>query len=377
MNIAIEQIISALQHVKYPGAGQDIIALDLVRDIQINDNKVSFTLLPKSANDPFISSLIRACQTALKTYLGDAIEATITAGVKEDKVQVKEFRATEPKIFAGVKNIIAVASGKGGVGKSTIATNLAVSVAKMGYKVGLIDADVYGPSLPKMLNVESARPEVFKKGNADMISPIESYGVKMLSIGFFVNPKDALIWRGPMATNALKQLMIQGDWGDLDFMFIDLPPGTSDIHLTLVQEVPVTGAVIVSTPQDVALADAIKGIGMFTDPKINVPVLGLVENMAWFTPEELPNNRYYLFGKEGCKRLAEEMNYALLGQIPLVQSIREGGDEGKPSAIAENYLVSAAFNELALNFLAQVDRRNEKLNPTEKVAITNTKGCSS
>lgn len=377
MQISIEQVISALQKVKYPGAGKDIVSLDLVRDIVIDHHKVSFTLLPKSANDPFMSSLIKASQTALKTYLGEEVEVVVAAGKKEDKIQVQEFKASEPKIFPGVKNIIAIASGKGGVGKSTISVNLAVAVAKMGYKVGLIDADVYGPSLPKMLNVENARPEVFKKGNADMITPIESYGLKMLSIGFFVNPKDALIWRGPMATSALKQLMMQGDWGELDFMFIDLPPGTSDIHLTLVQEVPVTGAVIVSTPQAVALADAIKGIGMFTDPKINVPVLGLVENMAWFTPEELPNNRYYLFGKEGCKNLADEMGFALLGQIPLVQSIREGGDFGKPGVIADNPVVSESFDQLAYQFLEQVNLRNEKLQPTEKVAITNTKGCSS
>lgn len=375
MNVSIDQVISALSHVKYPGAGKDIVSLDLVRDIKIDGHKVSLEILPKTSNDPFISSLIRACQTALKTYIGEGVEGIVMQGKKEEKVNVKAMETGEPKLFAGVKNIIAVASGKGGVGKSTVAVNLAVSVASMGYKVGLIDADVYGPSIPKMLNVESARPEVFKKGNADMITPIENYGIKMLSIGFFVNPKDALIWRGPMATSALKQLMIQGDWGELDFMFIDLPPGTSDIHLTLVQEVPVTGAVIVSTPQDVALADAIKGIGMFTDPKINVPVLGLVENMAWFTPEELPNNKYYLFGKDGCKKLAEEMNFPLLGQIPLVQSIREGGDYGKPSAVADT-LVSEAFMEMARNFLQQTEFRNENMDPTVKVAITNTSGCS-
>lgn len=375
MNITIDQVISALKHVKYPGEEKDIVTLDLVRNVKTEDNTVRFDLLPKTTNDPFISSLIRACHTALKTYIGESVVGIITQGKKEDKVNVKPLDIQEPKLFAGIKNVIAVASGKGGVGKSTIAVNLAVSVAKLGYKVGLIDADVYGPSIPKMMDVEGARPEIFKKGNADMIAPVENYNIKMLSIGFFVNPKDALIWRGPMATSALKQLMNQGDWGELDFMFIDLPPGTSDIHLTLVQEVPVTGAVIVSTPQDVALADAIKGIGMFTDPKINVPVLGLVENMAWFTPEELPENKYYLFGKDGCKKLAEEMNFPLLAQIPLVQSIREGGDYGKPSA-SSHPIVSAYFTEMAENFIQQVNLRNEKLNPTQKVEITNTSGCA-
>ncbi len=249
--------------------------------------------------------------------------------------------------FSGIKNIIAVASGKGGVGKSTIAVNLAVAVAKTGASVGLVDADVYGPSLPKMFDLEGERPQIKREGEKEIIVPIEKHGVKVVSIGFFVRPEDALVWRGPMATSALKQILTQTEWGELDYLFIDMPPGTGDIHLTLVQETAVTGVVIVSTPQEVALADAVKGIAMFTGEKINVPVLGLVENMAWFTPAELPENKYYIFGNDGVKNLAEKMNIDLLGQIPLVQGIREDGDSGRPSALDENHPAGKPFEELA------------------------------
>jgi ATP-binding protein involved in chromosome partitioning len=269
-----------------------------------------------------------------------------------------------------VKNIVAIASGKGGVGKSTVSVNMAVALARLGYSVGLIDADVYGPSIPKMLNLESAQPVLQQIEGKDRIIPVEQYGVKVLSIGFFVDEKEALVWRGPMATSALKQLIHDGYWGDLDYLLIDLPPGTGDVHLTLVQSLAVTGVVIVSTPQAVALADAVKGISMFTGKSIRVPVLGLVENMAWFTPEELPDNKYYIFGKDGCKNLAAEMKVPLLGQIPLVQGIREGGDNGHPVAIDENSPSGKAFMELARETVRQVAIRNASADPTEIVQIS-------
>ena len=264
---------------------------------------------------------------------------------------------------------IVIASGKGGVGKSTVAANLAVALAKEGYKVGLLDADIFGPSMPKMFQVEDARPYAETIDGRDLIIPIEKYGLKLLSIGFFVDPEQATLWRGGMASNALKQLIADANWGDLDYFLIDLPPGTSDIHLTIVQNLAVTGAVVVSTPQEVALADARKGINMFTNEKVNVPILGLVENMAWFTPAELPENRYYIFGREGAKRLAEEMNVPLLGQIPIVQSICEGGDNGTPVALNENSITGQAFMQLAVNVIEQTNLRNDTLAPTQIVDI--------
>lgn len=271
----------------------------------------------------------------------------------------------------GVKNIIAISSGKGGVGKSTIAVNLAIALRNIGKKVGLIDADIFGPSIPKMFNLESAQLQVEKSGDGkEWILPAMNYDVNIQSVGFFVNSENALVWRGPMATNALKQLLNQTKWGDLDYLLIDLPPGTSDIHLTTVQEVALTGAIVVSTPQKVALADAVKGIAMFKNDKINVPVLGLVENMAWFTPPELPDKKYYIFGKEGTKSLAQEMNVPLLGQIPIVESICEDGDTGTPSALDDTSLVGKAFISLAKNVVEKVDERNKNLPPTAKVEIT-------
>lgn len=273
-------------------------------------------------------------------------------------------------MLPGVKNIIAVSSGKGGVGKSTVAANLAVALAKMGYKVGLLDADIFGPSMPKMFQVEDARPYAETIDGRDLIIPVEKYGLKLLSIGFFVDPDQATLWRGGMASNALKQLIADANWGELDYFLIDLPPGTSDIHLTIVQNLALTGAVVVSTPQQVALADARKGINMFTLDKVNVPILGLVENMAWFTPAELPENKYYLFGREGAKRLAEEMNVPLLGQIPIVQSICEGGDNGLPVALDENTITGRAFIQLAANVVEQTNLRNANQAPTKIVEIS-------
>ncbi|MBN2775316.1 MAG: Mrp/NBP35 family ATP-binding protein, partial [Prolixibacteraceae bacterium] len=285
-------------------------------------------------------------------------------------IAVKFIHNMERPILPEVKNIIAVASGKGGVGKSTIAVNLAVALAQTGVKVGLIDADIFGPSVPKMFGAENMRPSGAMVGNREMLVPVEKYGVKFLSIGFFVNPDDALIWRGPMASNALKQLIGDALWGELDYLLIDLPPGTSDIHLTLVQTVPVTAALIVSTPQDVALADVVKGVSMFQSKSIDVPVLGLIENMSWFTPAELPDNKYYIFGKDGGKKLADKMGLKLLGQIPLVQSIREGGDEGTPEAVKKDSPSSEAFKELAKEVTEQLKIRNIEYAPTKKVKIT-------
>ena len=280
----------------------------------------------------------------------------------------KQAARPEPgKMLPQVKNVIAVSSGKGGVGKSTVAANLAVALSKLGYKVGLLDADIFGPSVPKMFQVEDARPYAEQIDGRDLIIPVEKYGIKLLSIGFFVDPDQATLWRGGMASNALKQLVGDANWGDLDYFVLDTPPGTSDIHLTLLQTLAITGAVIVSTPQEVALADARKGINMYTNDKVNVPILGLVENMAWFTPAELPENKYYLFGKEGTKRLAEELNVPLLGQIPIVQSICENGDKGTPAALDENSITGQAFIELARNVVEQTEKRNAEQAPTEIV----------
>ena len=273
-------------------------------------------------------------------------------------------------MLPGVKNIIAVSSGKGGVGKTTIAVNLAVALASKGFSVGLLDADIFGPSVPIMFAAENYKPEVRRENDNDILVPLLKYGVKVLSIGFFIDPAEAVVWRGPMASNFLKQLITRGEWGTLDYLLVDLPPGTSDIHLTLVQEVPVTGAIVVSTPQEVALADAVKGISMFRSEKINVPVLGLVENMSWFTPAELPDNKYYIFGKDGCKALAARMNVPLLGQIPVVQSICEGSDKGYPVALESN-AAGIAFMELADELVEKVNLRNKDHKPTKQLKIKN------
>lgn len=366
MAIYPQLIIDALKNVRYPGTGQDIVSAGMVADdIRIDGRKVSFSLITEKAHDPFIKSVVKMAEQAILNYAGNDIDIKGNISVKSKQAP----RPALPDLLPGVRNIIAVASGKGGVGKSTVCTNLAVALAQKGYKVGLLDADIFGPSVPKMLGVEDARPMMDNIDGRDLMIPIEHYGVKMLSIGFFVDPSDAVVWRGAMASNALKQLIGDAYWGELDYFLIDFPPGTSDIHLTLVQTLPITGAVIVSTPQEVALADARKGISMFTGDKVNVPILGLVENMAWFTPAELPENRYYIFGKEGCKRLAEEQGYALLGQIPVVQSIREGGDDGHPVALNPDTITGMAFNTLADNLVAAVDKRNRELPRTKIVEM--------
>lgn len=367
MTIYPQLILDALSKVRYPGTGKDLVSAGMVEDdIRIDGNKVSFSLLFEKPNDPFIKSVVKAAETAILTYVGQEIE--IKGNIQ---VVARQLARPEPdKLLPQVKNIIAVSSGKGGVGKSTVAANLAVALAGLGYKVGLLDADIFGPSQPKMFNVEDARPYMDTIDGRELIQPAENYGVKLLSIGFFVGKEDAILWRGAMASNALKQLIADANWGELDFFLLDLPPGTSDIHLTMVQTLAITGAVVVSTPQEVALADARKGISMFQSDKINVPVLGLIENMAWFTPAELPDNKYYLFGKEGGKRLAEELRIPLLGQIPIVQSICEGGDSGAPVALNPDTITGAAFRNLAKNVVEQVNFRNKNIAPTERVHVT-------
>ena len=367
MTLYPKLIMDALAKVRYPGTGKDLVTMGMVEDnIRIDGNKVSFSLLFEKPNDPFIKSVVKAAETAILTYVGEEVD--IKGNITVD---AKQAARPEPdKLLPEVKNIIAVSSGKGGVGKSTVAANLAVALALQGHKVGLLDADIFGPSQPKMFNVEEARPYMVEVGGRELIEPAANYGVKLLSIGFFVNKEDAVLWRGAMASNTLKQLIGDANWGDLDYFLIDLPPGTSDIHLTMVQTLAITGAIVVSTPQEVALADARKGISMFTGEKINVPVLGLVENMSWFTPAELPENKYYLFGKEGGKRLAEELNIPLLGQIPIVQSICEGGDSGKPVAPNPDSITGQAFQKLAENVVKQIDYRNEHLDPTKRVVVT-------
>ncbi|WP_430813341.1 P-loop NTPase [Carboxylicivirga sp. RSCT41] len=359
-------IMDALKHVVHPGKGKDIVTLGMVEDdLRIDGKRISFSLLFDRANDPMVGSIKKACVQAVKTYVDEAAEIEGNIYVK---VKPKE-KPAETKALPGVKNIIAVASGKGGVGKSTVTSNLAVALAKAGYSVGLLDADIFGPSVPIMFQTEDARPVLEKINGKDKIIPVEKYGVKMLSIGYFVNPDDALIWRGAMATNAIRQLINDGNWGELDYLLIDLPPGTSDIHLTIVQTISITGAVIVSTPQNVALADAVKGVSMFQSKNIQVPVLGLVENMAWFTPAELPDNKYYIFGKDGGSKLANKMGIPLLGQIPLVQSIREGGDAGEPAALNDASVTGLAFADLAQKVVECVEKRNATLPETKIVEM--------
>jgi ATP-binding protein involved in chromosome partitioning len=361
-----DQILSALKKVIHPEKGKDIVTLGMVAGITSKEDGISLTITPEKSNDPFLSSLKSTIVKTLKDTLGP--DAEISDIDVRPKVIVGKPAKNEHALLPGIKNIIAVSSGKGGVGKTTIAVNLAIALAMKDYKVGLLDADVFGPSVPKMLDAENYRPEVKREENKDIIIPLTKYGVKVLSTGFFVDPADAVVWRGPMASNFLRQLMSQGEWGVLDFLLVDLPPGTSDIHLTLVQEVAVTGAIVVSTPQEVALADAVKGISMFRNGKINVPVLGLVENMSWFTPAELPQNKYYIFGKEGGKKLADRMGVPLLGQIPLVQGICESGDNGRPVAL-EDSPAGEAFRLLAEEVINKVNIRNTEHKPTTKLKI--------
>ena len=375
MTLYPKLIHDALATVRYPGNGKNLVEADMVADnLRIDGMKVSFSLVFDRPTDPFMKSMVRAAETAIHTYVSPDVQVSIAT-------ESRQAARPEPgKMLPRVKNVIAVSSGKGGVGKSTVAANLAVALTHLGYKVGLLDADIFGPSVPKMFQVEDARPYGVNKDGRDLIVPIEKYGLKLLSIGFFVNPDQATLWRGGMASNALKQLVGDAsnalkqlvgdaDWGDLDYFVIDTPPGTSDIHLTLLQTLAITGAVIVTTPQQVALADAKKGIDMYRNDKVGVPILGLVENMAWFTPAELPDNRYYIFGREGGKRLADELGVPLLGQIPLVQGICESGDQGSPVALDPDTVTGRAFLQLAARVVRQVDRRNVEMPPTHVVEV--------
>lgn len=355
MTLYPKLILEALQSVRYPGTGKNIVEAGMIDDdMRIDGMRVSFSIIFPKNPDPFMKSVMKAAEAAIKAHCGQEVEAEITALAPEHQPKAPE------KLLPQVRHIIAVSSGKGGVGKSTIAANLAVSLARAGYRVGLLDADIFGPSVPTLFHLEDFQPYGEMVGDKQMIVPAEKYGVKILSIGFFVRPEQATVWRGPMASNALKQLISEANWGELDYFILDTPPGTSDIHLTLLQELSITGAIIVSTPQKVALADARKGIDMYQNEKINVPILGLVENMAWFTPAELPQNKYYLFGKEGVKRLAEDMHMPLLGQIPIVQSICESSDAGEPAAAADDTMTALAFRQLADATVKEVERLRQK-----------------
>ena len=364
-------ITKALETVKYPSNGKSLVENEMVEDdIRIDGRKVSFSLIFEKPTDPFVRSVVRAAETALKTYVTADIEPTINVKYRKEPAPAPE------RPLPGVKHIIGVSSGKGGVGKSTVTANLAVALAKKGYKLGVLDADIFGPSMPKMFGVEDEPLYMVNQEGRDWIEPVQKYGVKMLSIGFVVDKEQAVLWRGGMASNALKQLITDAWWGDLDYFLIDMPPGTSDIHLTLVQTLPITGVVVVTTPQPVALADARKGIAMFMGDKVNVPILGLVENMAWFTPAPHPEERYYIFGEGGGVKLAEELNVKLLARIPLVADIRSHSDDGDPVALqaeadgkTSGNAEAQAFMDLASEVVKAVDLRVSTLPPTEAVKV--------
>jgi len=365
MNITQTQVLDALRNVNDPDLKRDLVTLNMIKDVSIEDKRVSFTVELTTPACPLKEIIRRDCEAAIHKHISPEVEIDINMSSN-----VTTTRRQNTPLLPDVKNIIAVASGKGGVGKSTVAANLAVTLAQMGAKVGLVDADIFGPSIPTMFNVEFEKPQVKQVDGKNIIIPLEQYGVKLISIGFLMSADEAIVWRGPMASKALQQFLSDVDWGALDYLIIDLPPGTSDIHLTLVQSVPVTGSVIVTTPQKVALADARKALAMFRQPQINVPVLGLVENMAYFTPAELPDNKYYIFGEAGGKKLAEKTEVPFLGEIPLVQSIRESGDVGYPAAIqSEDATEWEAFATLAQEFARQVAIRNDKLDKTKPVEM--------
>ncbi|MBQ4392186.1 MAG: Mrp/NBP35 family ATP-binding protein [Prevotella sp.] len=373
MTLYPKLIVDALATVTYAGTKKNLVESQMLADTpavaapqsEREPWRVSLTLLFPRDTDPFLRSTVKAAEAAIKYHCGQDVVVNIATEFKSKP------RPEVGRLLPGVKNIVAVSSGKGGVGKSTVASNLAIALARLGYRVGLLDTDIFGPSVPKMFNCEDARPYAVNVDGRDLIEPIERYGVKLLSIGFFVSPTTATLWRGGMASNALKQLIADADWGELDYFILDTPPGTSDIHLTLLQTLAITGAVIVSTPQQVALADARKGIDMYRNEKVNVPILGLVENMAWFTPAELPQNRYYIFGREGCKQLAEEMHLPLLAQIPLVQSICESGDDGAPAATKVDTATGQAFISMAQAVVTVVNRRNKEQPQTKIVKTDN------
>ncbi|MBK8444917.1 MAG: Mrp/NBP35 family ATP-binding protein [Sphingobacteriales bacterium] len=357
-SITYELIIQALSRVEDPDLHRDLVSLGMVRDVAFESRRIAFTLVLTTPACPLKDFLRNRCIESLQQTFGEDITVEI-----EMTAQVSTLRQEQESVLPYVKNVIAVASGKGGVGKSTLAANLALALAKKGARVGLLDADLYGPSVPTMFGLQQARPQVIEEDGKHKMVPIERYGLKLLSIGFLMDDKQAVVWRGPMASSALKQLVNDAVWGELDYLLFDLPPGTGDIHLTLVQQVPLTGAVIITTPQEVALADVRKSIAMFQLPQIAVPILGVVENMAYFTPPELPDHKYYIFGRGGGEQLAEEFQVPFLGQMPLVQSVREGGDIGNPALLSSDALTVSLFDDLAGRVARQVAVRNEQFNP--------------
>jgi ATP-binding protein involved in chromosome partitioning len=372
MKLDRKEILKALETITIAGEGKNMVESGVVTNVVTFGDEVVVDLvlstpamhIKKRAEDD-IRKLIH------ETFSAEAkVKVNIKIEAKENPNEIKG------KSIPGIKNIIAVASGKGGVGKSTVTANLAVSLAKMGFSVGILDADIYGPSMPIMFDVENEKPLSTTVDGKSKMKPVESYDIKILSIGFFTAPSQAVIWRGPMASKALNQMIFDADWGELDFMLIDLPPGTGDIHLSIMQSLPITGAVVVSTPQVVALADAKKGVSMFLSEAINVPVLGIIENMAYFTPEELPNNKYYIFGKEGAKNLSLDLQVPFLGEVPIVQSIREAGDYGRPAALQTGSVIETIFEEITRNVVKETVARNQNLAPTEAIKITTMAGCS-
>ena len=376
MKFKKEQILKALETITVAGEGKNMVESGAVKNIMTFADEIVVDLVLTS---PAMHIKKRAEADVIKTIKEKVSEeAKVMVNIKvEAPAKPSNPNLIKGKNIPGIKNIIAVASGKGGVGKSTITANLAVSLSKLGYKVGILDADIYGPSIPIMFDVVKERPLSTTIDGRSKMKPVENYGIKVLSIGFFTTPEQAVIWRGPMASKALNQLIFDAAWGDLDYMLIDLPPGTGDIHLSIMQSMPITGAVVVSTPQPVALADARRGVAMFQQENIQVPVLGVIENMAYFTPEELPENKYYIFGKEGAKNLSEDLNISFLGEIPLVQSIREAGDSGRPAALQEETPLAKAFEKITKEVIKELNNRNEILPPTEVIQMTNSVGCSS
>ncbi len=373
MKLDRKEILTALETITIAGEGKNMVESGAVKNVLTFGNEV------------IVDLVISTPAMHIKKRAEDDIKKLIHSNFSPDAVVKVNSKVETPsqnpnqikgKDIPGISNIIAIASGKGGVGKSTVTANLAVTLAKMGFKVGILDADIYGPSMPIMFDVENEKPISIEVDGKSKMKPVESYEIKILSIGFFTAPSQAVIWRGPMASKALNQMIFDADWGKLDFMLIDLPPGTGDIHLSIMQSLPITGAVIVSTPQAVALADAKKGVAMFMSDSINVPVIGIIENMAYFTPEELPNNKYYIFGKEGAKNLAEDLGVPFLGEVPLVQSIREAGDYGRPAALQTASVIESVFEEITRNVVQETVNRNESLPPTEAIKITTMAGCS-
>jgi ATP-binding protein involved in chromosome partitioning len=374
MKLEKNDILEALKSITAPGAAENMVDSGAITNVLTFGDEVVVDI---TITNPTLQARKKAESDILKTIRDKVYaKAQIKVNVKVQAAAAPEKNEIKGKVIPGIKNIVAVASGKGGVGKSTVTANLAVTLSKMGFKVGVLDADIYGPSVPIMFDVVHERPLSVTIDGKSKMKPVENYGVKVLSIGFFTKPDQAVIWRGPMAAKALNQMIFDAAWGELDFLLLDLPPGTGDIHLSIMQSLPITGAVVVSTPQNVALADARKGVAMFQQESINVPVLGIIENMAYFTPDELPDNKYYIFGKEGAKHLAEDLNVRLLGEVPLVQSIREAGDIGRPAAMQDGTPIALAFEALTRNVVEETVRRNKDLPATEAIQITTMAGCS-